>query len=114
MQRGEKLSGRSVSNGSHCRFVRPLLVVVGAGLFAALIGLSMKSHFDLHIDTAAWASNAIEAKTVWKATGEVAQERRPDRDIFLQAYLWQIDEAALQHVLERALSEEEGAMEKSP
>ena len=42
MQRGEKLSGRSVSNGSYRWFGKPLLMVVCAGLFAVVIGLAAR------------------------------------------------------------------------
>ena len=114
MQRGEKLSGRSVSNGLHRWFGKPMLMMGCAGLFAVLAGFVMAVHSGWRVNAAAGASNGVEADNVWKATGQTGRERQAGSSIPAQARLWQLDEAALQRVLDQALPEGEGVIGESP
>jgi len=112
MQRGEKLSGRSVFDDGHHCFGKPLLSVSRAGLFAAAIGLAAM-HSGWHVNVAAGSSIGATADTAWEATGATAQERLFGSSRPLQAHFWQLDEVALRRVLEQALPEGEDAIEKS-
>jgi len=113
MQRSEKLSGRSVSTGSRRWFSKPMLLMGCVGLFAAVVGLAMAVHSGLRVK-AADASGGIGSDKVWKAEGQAARERQVGSNIPPHSLLWQLDEAALRRVLDQALPEGEGAMEKSP
>lgn len=115
MQRGEKLSGRIVSNGIQLWFSKSVLTVGCAVLFAGLAILVIVVHSGRRVNAAAGISNGIEADRIWKVMSDTAQERQAGNlAIPAHARLWQLDDAALQGELDQALPDGMGALENSP
>ncbi len=84
MQRGEKLTGRSVSG-----------IIVCAGLFVVLVGLMLAMQLG-------WRASAAvgHSDDYWKETGETALQRAgADKAVPAQARVWQLNEDALRLAL---------------
>ena len=114
MQRDEKLSGRSVFNRRRFLSGKPLMMVGGLGLLTALVVLMVMVQSGWPVKAAAAVQAGWAADVVWRATGETVQERQVGGNLPPNALVWQLDEAALQRVLDQALPEGMGALENSP